>query len=628
MTREERLNTCGRCLHRSLDFNHGYLCNLTGKEGDFVDHCKDFTRDGTVTDSLKLRVRQRVTKPTAIPEPAGAPAEKTGATSGRARKKLSQDARRKLKKYQSFLYALLGGIIATAAISVAWAFAAEMVSFPEIYLALGVGLLTGLVIRFFGAGIHGFFGLLGALFTLLGCILGSYFSRTELPAQVAATGIKDALALLGPDLVLNSVMETFVPLDLVFYGLALLLGYLLSIRWIGSGRRAKLNRGEGSGAPVFHWLRLPLIIAGIVVPAYFGYTQMRGESGWSENYYESGQKMSEGELMQQAETGKWSYWYENGNLKCTGYYTEGTRDSLWRWYDESGRRLLKSGAYQKGLEHGSWVNYHSNGVISDSGSYVDGNREGPWKYWHENGRISMEGEWSNGARSGRWIFYYNNRQQAEEVYYQDGRPLLIESVWDREGQQLVSGGNGEYKRFSDNGILIESGEIEDGSRTGIWKCYFENGNIREEGIYMDGRFLVRNSWDPDGTREVREGNGTYHRYHGDTKRVLEQGEIRNGNREGVWKGYYSESGNLKEEVEYDRGERSGPNKLYYESGQLRASGTMVSGVREDEWQWFHEDGRVSVTVTFKNGKKHGKQIRSNARGIIVQEEYYEAGVLL
>jgi len=50
MNREKRLSVCGNCVHRSLDFENGYLCNLTGEVGTFEDECKDFFRDGTVTD--------------------------------------------------------------------------------------------------------------------------------------------------------------------------------------------------------------------------------------------------------------------------------------------------------------------------------------------------------------------------------------------------------------------------------------------------------------------------------------------------------------------------------------------------------------------------------------------------
>jgi antitoxin component YwqK of YwqJK toxin-antitoxin module len=110
--------------------------------------------------------------------------------------------------------------------------------------------------------------------------------------------------------------------------------------------------------------------------------------------------------------------------------------------------------------------------------------------------------------------------------------------------------------------------------------------------------------------------------------LAESGEIQNGNREGAWKTYFRESGKLKEEVEYSRGQQSGLKNLYFESGQLRASGRMVDGAKEDEWHWYHENGKTSVTVTFKNGKKHGKEIRNNTRGMIVQEVYYEDGVLI
>jgi hypothetical protein len=39
---------------------------------------------------------------------------------------------------------------------------------------------------------------------------------------------------------------------------------------------------------------------------------------------------------------------------------------------------------------------------------------------------------------------------------------------------------------------------------------------------------------------------------------------------------------------------------------------MVEGLREGEWNWYHESGQVSATVLYKDGRIQEKQSLSNS----------------
>jgi len=600
MTREERLLLCGKCLHRTLDFENGYLCNLTGKVGEFENECVDFTRDGTVTENLKIRVRTSEKRTPVMKEPVKENTRDQADPPGRGQ--LNREALQNLRKYQSILYAMIGGLLGTLVIAIGWSVLAGHVNFPVIYLSLVVGLLVGVTIRFFGAGTWKLFGILGGLFTLLACFLGRYLIHEDLVGKVLSDGLNQAMTGLRPEMLASAFTDSFTPLDLVFYGLAILMGYLLSIRRIGAGKRLKLNTGEDNGAPALYRLRLPLIVAGILIPAILGYTQMNRSLGWTERYNDSGQKLAEGGMKLNGKSGEWTYWFENGNVMCRGYYVEGIRDSLWQWFDKEGRPTTV-GSYDLGLEQGTWMHFFDNGLCSDSGRYADGYMEGTWKYWHENGALRMEGEMNRGKKSGVWKVYFDDGLLAEIWAYRENETLHVQDAWDPGGTLMVSGGNGFYKRFSDQGDLVETGEISNGLRTGIWTRYFTNGHPCEEGIYVDDRYLVLNSWSPDGDKEVADGNGTHHSYFKGTLQVSESGTIKNGAREGTWKSYDQESGKLKTESEYVSGVQTGLMKYFFESGTLMSSGMMVDGLREGEWNWFNEDGGISTTVTFHEGEK-------------------------
>ena len=427
MNQKERLSICSLCTNRKLDFEHGYVCQLTGSVADFKENCKDYKLDDTVIDTIKVRTKERPMVPLFdyVPSPeVTAKSEKSQQTKKASKKKSpSELALKKLRRYQSFIYALLGGLLIAAAASVAWALVTEITGFQGVYMALGVGLLVGLAVRFFGAGISRVFGILAALLALAGSLLGYNLSQNGFLVEVQSAGIAKGLDFLSPDLLLSTMLDVFVPLDLLFYGLTVLLGYLLAIRRVSAKKMDRLNDENYKGAPVLYWIRLPLILLMILLPAYYTYTQINpgsgGESVTSTLYYDSGEKMSEGEMQKGQKNGEWTQWHENGNIKSVGYYTNGLQDSLWQWYDESGVQTCR-GTFLLGKENGSWMNYFPNGLVSDFGDYRNGTMEGIWKYYYEMGSLKSTVNYKAGEMHGKRILFSPTGKVAREQYFENG----------------------------------------------------------------------------------------------------------------------------------------------------------------------------------------------------------------
>ena len=457
MNQRERLAICTKCINRKLDYDHGYICGLTGRVADFQVSCKDYVRDERVTDDLKLRTKdrpfvplfdlvpvraeQQTRKKTAKYKGARPGTTRTGTTRpgttrpGAARpdavekeavkgKKFSDVARKKLRRYQNFLYALIGGLLITAIAALGWAFITAWTGYQGVYMALGVGLIVGLAVRFFGAGFNRIFGILAALLALAGSLLGYYLSRFGFPEEIELASILSIPDLLKPELMFNDIRDSFVPLDLVFYGLAVVLAYLLAIRRINSRKRTRLEHISYKGAPALYWLRLPLILVLILVPAYYGYTLTGQDTGKLQTlYYDSGTKMSEGVLMNDMQTGEWTSWHENGNIKSTGYYVEGLKDSLWQLYDESGI-LTGTGMYDNDVENGTWVHYYPEGVVSDSGTYLDGMKEGLWKFYNETGSLEYTVNYKAGNMHGETTLYSPSGNIVKVENFEEG--VLVE----------------------------------------------------------------------------------------------------------------------------------------------------------------------------------------------------------
>ena len=428
MDQRERLAICNNCINRKLDYEQGYVCQLTGRFADFEGTCKHYVLDHTVIDTIKVRTKDRPFVPLFDQVP---PKEEPETMKKAAPKKTSQKkqpskvALKKLRRYQSFLYALIGGLLITATAAALWAFITAMTGYQGVYLALGVGVLVGIAVRFFGAGIKRIFGVLAALLALTGSLLGYYLSQNGFLEELQLARIMGIPDYLDQELMLNSMRDSFVPLDLVFYGLAVLLAYFIAIRRINSRKMARLEHDGYKGAPALYWLRLPLILAGILLPAYYGYTLTNNSSVELQTIdYDSGQKMSEGEMWDGMEIGEWTSWHVNGNIKSVGYYAEGRKDSLWQWYDESGI-LTGSGMYDEDVEHGTWMHYYPGGVVSDSGSYLEGLQEGLWKYFHENGSLKYAVHYNAGKMHGEKILLSPSGTVVNAAYFENG--VLVEN---------------------------------------------------------------------------------------------------------------------------------------------------------------------------------------------------------
>lgn len=87
-------------------------------------------------------------------------------------------------------------------------------------MAVGVGFLVGFAVRFGGKGIDPIFGYLGAILSLLGCLLGNLFSAMGFFAEVQSVSFFDVLGGLNVSLAVELLKVTFPPMDILFYGIA------------------------------------------------------------------------------------------------------------------------------------------------------------------------------------------------------------------------------------------------------------------------------------------------------------------------------------------------------------------------------------------------------------------------
>ncbi len=149
---------------------------------------------------------------------------------------------------------------------------------------------------------------------------------------------------------------------------------------------------------------------------------------------------------------------------------------------------------------------------------------------------------------------------------------------------------------------------ENDQRTGPWEIYYDSGELKESGNYVDGQ------------------------------------------RHGLWESRYK-NGVVKHEITYDAGQAKGPARFYYRDGQIWESGywdvthwkgeyTLYhangqkfyewnyddSGKRTGEQKYYHANGEVQYSGKWKNGNAEGQVSVFNEQGdLIEQREYTEEG---
>ena len=133
---------------------------------------------------------------------------------------------------QNLTMAVIGALIATIAGAYVWGVITNVTGYQIGMMAIGVGYLIGFAVRKLGNGIDKIFGITGAFFALIGCLGGNLYSSCIYISNQQDILLSDVLSRLDLDLIINIFVETFSPIDILFYGFAIYYGYKYSFRVI------------------------------------------------------------------------------------------------------------------------------------------------------------------------------------------------------------------------------------------------------------------------------------------------------------------------------------------------------------------------------------------------------------
>ena len=135
-----------------------------------------------------------------------------------------------LRQEQNLLVGVMAGFLAAVAGAVVWAGVTVSAGYQVGWLAIAIGLVTGLAVRLGGKGIDKVFGVVGAVLSLLGCALGNVFTIAWFISIDTGMPVLDVLGDMDIPIVIELIMESFQVTDILFYAMAVYFGYRYSFR--------------------------------------------------------------------------------------------------------------------------------------------------------------------------------------------------------------------------------------------------------------------------------------------------------------------------------------------------------------------------------------------------------------
>ncbi len=277
-----------------------------------------------------------------------------------------------------------------------------------------------------------------------------------------------------------------------------------------------------------------------------------------------------------------------GNYVDHGTYTE---------YDSNGR-IIRSGEFRNGKQHGKWLHYFDEGqghLFSGklenefAGPFVaeaifaDGLLHGSWIIKSRNGRKIIDWNFDRGIRSGKSIWWYPNGEKRLEVVYRNGMM------------------DGELLEWNPEGKLVSRVPFVDGRRLVKKVEWHGPGQKAYEGCYLVAQDVVEPSYD----------------WWNATAKAIPIAHVGQDQKHGVWTAWYP-NGNKQIEARYDRDLPVGMFTWWYENGQKQAEGDYKGGVKHGMWTTWHPSGFKESKCEYRDGILVGKWMRWDTAGKLAE----------
>jgi hypothetical protein len=138
----------------------------------------------------------------------------------------------------NLIMGLIGGGVAMLVSAIIWGAVTYFTEYQIGWMAIGVGFLVGIAVKFFGKGRTAIYGISSAVLALIGCALGNLLFYSGVIAREEGAPFLEVFIffLTSPAATLELFSLAFEFMDVLFYGIA---------AWVGFSTALDMKRTRG-----------------------------------------------------------------------------------------------------------------------------------------------------------------------------------------------------------------------------------------------------------------------------------------------------------------------------------------------------------------------------------------------
>ena len=201
-----------------------------------------------------------------------------------------------------------------------------------------------------------------------------------------------------------------------------------------------------------------------------GYHYFFNSSGVPERvirYNENGIRIGEGPVDGNSRiNGEYRTFFDTGELRTVARYTNNAPNGEITYFYKGGNRE-QTGFFNMGVREGEWKWYFPSGNILREETYVRGIAHGLSVQYSDSATIVAKGEYAEGEREGLWIENVGHSRE--------------------EGKYIMGLKDGMWRTYYNDGQLHHAGNFVHGVPDGRHMLYYPDGTLMEEQHYVMGR---------------------------------------------------------------------------------------------------------------------------------------------
>ncbi len=191
--------------------------------------------------------------------------------------------------------------------------------------------------------------------------------------------------------------------------------------------------------------------------------------------------------------GLWVKKYDDGHIRYKGHFMDDKPNGVFKNYYDEGDSLEAIRVYSNEGQSAYAHLFYTTGALEAEGNYVGEQRDSIWKFYDELQRLIRKEQYKNGKREGKSV-----------VFYPDNGAVMQVKNWKHDSA------DGPFEEYYPEGELMEEGTYVNGQLEDTLSIYLLDGKLTRKGRYLhdmhEGMWIDYNDGEPKDTLIYHRGN--------------------------------------------------------------------------------------------------------------------------